>query len=320
MLSALKFCAGSVAKKEIVAALTHFAIDNGRVRGFNGVLALSSPIEFDIMCKPKAETLIKAIANCDETVQLTLTPAGRLSIKSGAFRALIECFNEDSTPHVVPEGERVDFDGKAFFDGMKAVAPFIGEDASRLWAQGILFKDKSLFATNNIILVQYWIGVAFPHVVNIPRAAIKEMLRINEAPIYAQVAENSITFHYEGERWLRTQLYSTEWPDLSRILDAPSAQTPVDQGLFKGLEVIKPFVDKMGSVFIDKGVISTHTNVDEGASYAIESLQNEGYFNHTMLELLKGTVETIDWTTWPKPCAFTGCKNRLRGAIVGLRK
>lgn len=320
MLSALKFCAGSVAKKDIVAALTHFAIENGRVRGFNGTLALSSPIAFDITCKPRAGDLIKAIANCEDTVQLSLTPAGRLTVKSGVFKVHISCVDGD-TPHVEPEGKVVQFDGQALLEGIKQVAPFIGEDASRLWAQGILVKDKSLFATNNIILVQYWLGVDFPHIVNIPRAAIKEMVRINEAPLYAQVAENSITFHYEGERWLRTQLYSVDqWPDLSKILDRPFTPFPIDDRLFAGLEVIKPFVDKMETVFVKDAIIATHEDDQEGATYHVPDMLWEGKFNHTMLTMLKGVVEQIDWSTWPAPCSFTGCKNRLRGAIIGMRK
>lgn len=320
MLSALKFCAGSVAKKDFVAALTHFRIENGTVRGFNGTLALCSPLPFDIACKPKADMLIKAIANCEDTVQLSLTKAGRLTVKSGVFKAHIDCV-EGNTPHVEPEGEIVNFDGNALLAGIKIVAPFIGEDASRVWAQGILFKDKSLFATNNIILVQYYTGVNFPVDVNLPRAAIKEMLRINEAPLFAQVATNSITFHYSGDRWLRTQLYSTEWPDLSRILDGESVQAPFDTRLFKGLDVIKPFVDKLGSVWFDgSGNISTHLDESEGASYHVPDLQWEGRYNNEMLKLLDGAVETIDWSLYPGACMFRGHKNKLRGAIIGMKK
>jgi hypothetical protein len=318
MLNALKFCAGSVAKKDFVAALTHFAIENGRVRGFNGTLALSSPIPFDVTCKPKADILIKAIANCEDTVQLALTGAGRLSVKSGVFKAFVNCVEGD-TPHVEPDGAVVNFDGAALLEGIKQVASFVGEDASRLWAQGVLIKDKSLFATNNIILVQYWLGVDFPHIVNIPRAAIKEMLRINEPPLFAQVAENSITFHYEGERWLRTQLYSTEWPDLSKILDKPFTPFPIDDRIFAGLEVIKPFLDKQETVHFKDAHVATSLEEGEGASYYVPDLQWDGKYNHTMLTLLKGVVEKIDWSTWPAPCLFTGGKNRLRGAIVGMR-
>jgi hypothetical protein len=317
MLSSLKFCAGSVARKDYVAALTHFKIAEGRVSGFNGTLALSSPIAFDIVCSPRAETLIKAIGNCEDTVQLSMTPAGRLSVKSGTFKVFVDCIQGD-TPHVEPEGAVVQFDGAALLKGLKAVAPFMSEDASRLWSQGVLIKDSSLFATNNVMLVQYWIGVEFPHVVNIPRPAVKEMLRINEAPIFAQVAENSITFHYNDDRWLRTQLYDTTWPDLGKVLNQPSNQEPIDKALFKGLEVIKPFIDKVGSVYFEKGLINTVATELEGASYAVPDLRHDGLYNHTMLSLLENAADTIDWSTYPKPCIFNS--GMLRGAIVGMRK
>jgi DNA polymerase III sliding clamp (beta) subunit (PCNA family) len=318
MLKELKFCAGSIAKKDYVPALKHFSIENGRVKGFNGTLALSSPIAFDICCKPNASKLIQAVANCEETIQLTLTPAGRLSIKSGVFKVLVECINEE-TPHVEPEGDIVKFNGEALFEGIKLVDRFIGTDASRPWAQGILIKDKSLFATNNVILVQYWLGIEFPHIINIPRPAIKEMLRIGEPPIYAQLTDNSITFHYEGDRWLRTQLYDANWPDLSKILDKPFTPFPIDDRLFKGLEVLKKFVDKMGSIWIKDAVLSTTANLGDGAEYYIPDMQWDGRFNNEMLELLEGVVEEIDWSLWPNPCLFTGAKKRLRGAIVGQR-
>lgn len=318
MLEALKFCQGAVSKKDFVPELTHFIIEEGRVRSFNGVLALSSPIAFNISCKPKADVLIKSIDNCVDTVQLSLTPGGKLTVKSGAFKVHVPCIDGD-TPHVQPEGEVVQFDGEAFYKGIQAVAPFIGTDASRKWAQGILVKDKSLFATNNMILVQYWLGVDFPQLINIPFPAIKEMLRIKEPPLYAQVAENSITFHYSGDRWLRTQLYSlTEWPDLGRILNSESNPTPIPETLFDGLEVIKPFVDKMGSVFINNGVITTHVDESEGASYEVAGMINEGVFNNEMLALLKGAATHVDWTLYPKPCLFKG--GLLRGAIVGMRR
>lgn len=321
MLEALKFCAGSIAKKEIVAGLTHFKIEGGSVRGFNGTLALCSPIAFDLTCKPKAGDLIKAIANCEDTIQLSMTKGGKLTVKSGVFKVHVPCFDED-TPHVEPEGNIVEFDGAALLAGIKLVAPFIGEDASRNWAQGILFKDKSLYATNNVILVQYFIGVEFPVVVNLPRPAIKEMLRINEAPLFAQVATNSITFHYANDRWLRTQLYSNEWPNLDPILNRKSQQSPIDSRLFKGLVTLKPFVDKLGSVYFDGGGnISTHPeDSDEGATYHVPDLIWEGRFNNEMLEKLEGVVETIDWSTWPEACCFRGAKNKLRGAIIGLKK
>lgn len=317
MFTSLKFCAGSVAKKDFVVDLKHFAIAGGRVRGFNGTLALSTPIPFDIDCNPNAEQLIKAVAKCEDTIQLSMTKAGRLSVKSAGFKAFIDCV-QGETNHVEPEGEFVEFDGELLFKGIQACAPFIGSDASRPWANGVLIKGESIFATNNVMLVEFWLGSPFPITVNVPRAAVKEMQRIGEAPINAQITTNSLTFHYSGERWLRTQLFNTEWPDLSRVLNRPSTQLPMDERIFAGLESVKSFVDKMGTIFFMPGELRTHADDQEGAGFAMEGFEADGKYNIEMLNLLKDTATTIDWTTYPGPCMFQG--DRIRGAIIGMRK
>lgn len=316
MLAELKFVVGSVAKKDYLPALTHFCIENGTVRGYNGTLALCSPIPFDISCKPKATALVQAIRNCTETISLSMTAAGRLSIKSGKFKAFVECIEGESN-HVVPEGQRINIDGVGFLAAVKAVAEFMGDDASRPWSNGILFKGQSAFATNNVIVVEYWTGVDFPIVVNIPRAAVKEILRINEAPEYAQVTEQSFSLHYSNKRWIRSQILSSEWPDLSSILNKPSNQIPVNPNLFEGLEVIKPFADKMGRIIFNEGSVCTSLTEGDGAKYEVEGLNYEGSYNVEMLASLAGVAHTIDLTTYPKPCLFMG--DRLRGAIIGMR-
>jgi hypothetical protein len=232
------------------------------------------------------------------------------------FKAFVDCVAGE-TPHVLPAGKYADIDGAALLAGLKAVSPFIGEDASRPWCGGILLREQSLFATNNVALAQYWAGVDFPATINIPRAAVRELLRINEAPTQLQYEDSSVTFHYEGNRWLRTHLLSAEWPDLSRVLDVPSTPQPIDPRIFEGLAVVKHFVDKLGRVFMQPDGLCTHEAEGEGASYAIEGLRGQGVYRLEMLELLQGVATAIDFSTYPKPCLFFG--DRLRGAIVGMR-
>jgi len=317
MLKSLKFVQGSVAKKDFVPSLSHFRIENGTVRGYNGMLALCSPIPFDITCAPKAEPLVKAISNCVETVQLAMTQAGRLSIRSGKFKAFVDCVDGD-TPHVQPEGEHVVIEGAALLPAFKTVAPFIGDDASRPWSNGVLLLGQSAFATNNITLVEYWTGITVPRPLNIPRAAVREMLRINEVPESAQLTDVSITFHYSGGRWLRTQLFETQWPDLFKVLNKESNPQPVDARLFEALTNLKPFTDKMGRIlFRGAGKIATHDDETEGAGYELEGFDHTGVYQIDMLGLLQGNVKTIDWSLYPAPCMFFG--DKLRGAIVGMR-
>lgn len=317
MLRELKFVQGSVARKEFIPALTHFRIENGTVRGYNGTLALCCPIPFDIQCSPKAEPLVKAIGNCADTIQLSLTPAGRLSIKSGRFKAFVDCV-EGETPHALPEGEPVDINGENLLKALQVVAPFIGDDASRPWSNGVLLLGQSAFATNNVVLAEYWTGSTVPHPINIPRAAIKEMLRIGEAPVGVQMTDSSITFHYTEDRWLRTQLFETKWPDLTKVLNHESTPSPLDPALFDGLDVMKPFVDKLGRViFKGGGIIATHDDPTEGASYEIDGFDHSGIYNIEMLQVLRSTATSIDWSAYPGPCMWFG--ENIRGAIIGMR-
>lgn len=314
---ALKFVQGSVSKKDLIPGMTHFAIEKGTVRGYNGVIALSTPIPFDIDCKPKALQLVPAIAHCDEQVVISITEKGRLRIQSGTYRAFIDCVQEE-TPHVMPEGERMEFDGEALLKGLKVIDRFIGNDASRRWQTGVLLRGKSAYATCNVILVEYWLGAEVPVTVNIPEIAIKEMLRINLPPTYAQVDSQSITFHYTNGSWLRSQLLEINWPDLQPILDMPNNALPLDDSLFLGLEKLKPFCDKAGRVYFKNGVISTSTESDaEGAAIEVPGFE-DGIYNIEMLNLLRGVATHIDFHGYPNPCTFYG--DRLRGAIIGMRK
>lgn len=318
MLKELKFVQGAVAKKDFLPAMTHFAIENGVVRSFNGIVALSSPIPFDIDCKPKATTLVKAISHCNETVTLNMTQSGRLSIRSGPFKAFIECVHQE-TPHVYPEGDHIDIDGAELLEGLKRLEPFIGTDASRQWGTGVLLRGQSAFATNNVVLVEYWMGAKFPHVVNIPRSAIAEILRVNEPCVSAQMSEKSMTFHFADGRWIRTALLSTEWPDVESLMDKVSDQHPIPEQLFDAIDAIGPFADKLGRMYIKDGFVCTVDSADreDGASYEVPEFKHEGIYRREMLDLLRGVAHTCDFGQYPAPCLFYG--DRIRGAIVGMK-
>lgn len=336
MLKDLKFVLGAVAKKDFLPAMTHFAIENGTVRSYNGALALCAPIAFDIDCKPKALPLVKAIQQCSETIQLAMTPTNKLSIKSGKFKAFVECIAGE-TIHVMPEGQMIDLNktsahsnlslGEALLAAIKVVEPFIGEDASRPWCTGVLFKGQSVYATNNIIAVEYWTGIHMPIEVSVPAAAVAEMIRIDEAPTYAQVTETSITFHYPDKRWVRSQLLNSKWPDIAKFFEAEHNPKIIEDSIFEGVETIKPFADKSGRIVVDESTHTLRTTfdplADEGASIELTPLPGgcvesmKGVYQADMLLLLKGVAKTIDFSTFPSPSIFYG--DQLRGVIVGMR-
>lgn len=319
MLSALKFVQGAVAKKEVVEGLTHFRIHNNVVKSFNGVMALCSPLPVDLDCTPLADPMIKAIANCDESVQLTLMSNGKLRIQSGKFRVAIPC-TDTVTPHVDAEGTLHEIDGAALMTALATLQPFISADASRQWSNGVLLKGSSAFATNNVIAAEYWVGAPLPIECVIPRVTVNEMLRIKIPPTHIQVAETSITFHYEENKWIRTSLLDTAWPNLQNILDKSctgAAMSDVAGDLFEAIEVIKPFTDKNGRIYFEQNNVRTHFDKEEGASHYINDPAMVGVYRYEMFNLLKGVAKQADFSKWPEACPFAA--DRLRGVIIGIR-
>lgn len=315
MLENLKFVQGAVAKKDLVPALTHFRIKDGRVESYNGVLALSGPIPLTLEAQPKAIPFIRAIQTCKDTIQMHLTPAGKLQVRSGVFKANIECLQE-AFVETRPEGDVVELEGN-LLGHLKAIEPFIAEDASKPWARGILLRGQSAFATNNVILVEKWLGYDFPVEVNIPRAAVIELLRIGEEPLSLQVAKNNVTFHFSNERWLRTQTLSLEWPDLARVLDKLGTTVAFPPTFWEALESLKPFVNELEQVYLSPGSVATHTDLQMGAIVEVPGLEATGCFNLHQLAALESIADQIDLSVYPAPCPFIG--KLLRGAIVGMR-
>ena len=315
MLTELKFVSGAVAKKDFVPYMTHFSIKDGTVRSYNGMITLCTPIAFDINCNPKADLLVKAITNCKDTVALSLTDTGRLKVQSGKFKAFIECYNEP-TPDMNPEGIVSDINGELLIKALGLLYKFIGDDASRTWTNGVLLKDGSAFATNNVCILEHWLGFKPEKPINIPKHAIREILRINEVPTKIQIAESSITFHYSANKWIKSNLLETNWPDITKILNKEVNPQIIDTEIFEGLEVLKPFVDKLGCIYFTKGTMSTSIDLTTSANYEISSINFDGIFNIDMLQLLNKTAVKIDWHT--SPCLFFG--DVLRGAIIGMRR
>lgn len=316
MLKDLKFVQGAVAKKDLIPAMTHFRIEGGQVRSFNGQMAISSPIAFNIDCNPKASQLVKAIGQCEDEIVLSMTPGNKLRIQSGKFRAFVETVDGD-TAHPLPEGDVINFDGEQLLKACQTLYDFIGNDASRPWTNGILFMGQSAFATNNVCLIEYWLGSPFPFVINVPRNCINELLRVDEPPTHAQIHERSITFHYTDGRWIRSQLLDTTWPDLTKILDSAAKPSVIPPELFEGIETLKKMSDGTSRIYIQNGILRTHLEEFTGGIYEVDGLDFEGCYNIAMFSLMNGVATTADFTLYPAPCLFFG--ERVRGAIIGMR-
>ncbi|HEY6020870.1 MAG TPA: hypothetical protein VIY48_13510 [Candidatus Paceibacterota bacterium] len=318
MLSELKFVMGAVAKRDLIPGMTHFCIEDKNIRAYNGHLGIGAPINLDIDCKPHAQQLIKAVSQCSENHVTTISMMGngKLRIMNGDYTVFVDCISEE-TPHVLPEGDRVEINGEELRKAFENLQPFMGTDASRPWTNGVLLHDKSAYATNNIAICQFWLGTPFPLTLNVPGEAIKEVLRVKEIATHLQVTSNSVTFHFSDGRWIRSGLWDNAFlGQLTAVMDRVVGNpVTTNLNLFEGLRAIAPFVNKLNEVYFDKGSLATHLDDGVGARYHVDGLPDRGCFVLEQLQLLEGVATKIDLSTYPAPCLFYG--DNMRGAIVG---
>jgi DNA polymerase III sliding clamp (beta) subunit (PCNA family) len=318
MLDALRFARGAVADRSMLPVLSHFHIRDGRITGYNGKLALSAPVPLDIDIRPKAEPFTRALAMCEGETTLTVTPAQRLVVKSGAFRAVVDCTTDEyPEPTINSEPLAASFGG--LLGVMQKLVGYVGVDAARPWSRGMLLHGGSIFATNNIVLIEYWHGVPTERV-NLPVYTVQELIRVGEVPATMQLTADAVRFHYSDERWVHSNLLATDWPDLTGLLGRASNPVALPPGFFDGLRMLVPFAGPLKSVTLFPDRMTTTPHMDEeGASVSMAIPVTEPVtFNLHMLLSLEPVLSTIDLTMYPDPCLFYG--HNLRGCIVGMRQ
>lgn len=326
-LKDLQFVIGAVAKKDYEPSLCHLEIKNRRAVAYGGHIAMSTPVACPFDVRPHAKSLVKAVQACgNNDIKLNMTAGGRLTVMSGKFRSHIECFPTEEEMHQpAPSGQYFELD-EEFLKSITILAPFMSIDASRPWAQGLKIGHNSIYVTNNIILAQRWHGAKFPSEVIVPSDAIHELIRINEPPIGLQFNEHSITFFFEGDgpgkrRWLLSHLIAVDggWGNADKIFEhnfAPEGLEEIDDDLYAAIDVLKPFFDSRGLVYLLGDRVATAATEGEGTSLDT-AVPNGPIFHAMQLRALEKIATKINFSAYPKPCYFTG--DKLRGVIVGVR-
>lgn len=311
MINELQFVRGAVAKKDLVPVLTHFHIYDGRIQGTNGRIYIDHPSSIRGDFTVPAERFLKAVDACDGSPVIKV--GKKLSISKGKFKALLPLGEHDAYPRSAPSGKKVNINGVPILDILRRLAPFIGEDASRPWACGVLFKDQYAYATNNVIIARTPCALAL-NGVNLPIFAINELLRIGNEPVSMKRSDNSITFEYHNGAWLKTALLSAEWPDIEKMFTT-TAKTKVNKNLLVAVEKVIPFCPGEPTVLLNKDGVSTE---DGDMQAAVSGLKlPECRFRAEPLIAVLREAQYIDLDTYPAPSPWLG--KDVEGLIVGVR-
>lgn len=319
-LAAFQFCKPALSSHGVLPAYMYFQIRGRMLWANNGKYCLCSPVDLDFDCAPHGEQLLRALAACQTgTPAFSLEPNGKLLVKCGKLRVLVDCWVEQ-WPAVAPEGKRAEI-AVPILPTLRYLLPFVSKDETRKWACGILLEDECAYATNNIVLLQVWLGAKAKLRVNLPAEAVEILLQVGEEPAWWQMTDNRVVFHFSGGRWLSSQLFEQVWPDVNTMLDGmdTAGLHPFPPGFFEAVETLLPFtMDKINRVYFSEAGLSTHSeSALAGASVALAGLPAGGCYNAAQLLSLRAVANEINFAAYPR-CPIAGPV--ARGLIVGITK
>ncbi len=318
LLEALKFI--SVAQhSEGENWQTHCLIDNDRISAYDGGLSAGIKVEpTSIHACPHTKTLIEALSRCEDSVSITQLDSGRLSVKSGKFRALVPCLEMDLLGPPFPDDPCA-----TLTDALKTALGSVSQAADdnpgehQPYKGAILMGPGSVTASNGHVLLQAWHGIDLPPNILLPKASALIIAKQKKEMKRFGFSLNSVTFYFDDESYIKTQLFAFEkYPDFERILNVSDRQfVPMVSGFFEALDKVESFSETK-AVYIHSGALHSHPEEQQkGASFDVEGLQLEAIFNIEYLKICKDHMIDVAWSE--KPAQATLFNSPLvRGAIM----
>lgn len=317
LIEALKFVA-LAQQKEGTPYQTHCIINGGRIGAFNGTFATGHLIEDDLSACPHTIKLLDALGKCGANLAITQLDSGRLSIKSDRFKALVPCVPFDSLGFIEPDAPIAPIDDRLKL-GFDMVSPLLNETAPKAMFAAALLQANSIVGTNGSMLIEYWHGIDLPPGLLIPKAAMTAVCKTNKKLCRFGYSPNSVTFFFEDNSFIKSQLFSEDYPDYETIFPESVNPWPLPEGFFEGIEKLSSLSEDKTVYFLNGGLAVKDSQKTESGSFEVQGLQDGLAFNMEYLLIAKTVFKKVDFDAAPGTSKAVFFGENVRGALAGIR-
>lgn len=313
LINALKFI--SVTQKKAGSVGQQHCIISGHwAAASNGILTAASPVEEDLTACPHTLQFAEALLKCGEELNITQLSANTLSVKSGAFKALIPCVDFTELNISGPD-ERVAAINDRIKQAFEAVSMLATDGAQQAHFAGVLLQAGTAVATNGAALLEYWHGLDLPPGLLIPKASAAAIAKAGKPLEGFGFSPSSATFYFEDGSFIKTQLFNERYPNYKLIFPADCNPWPLPEGFFTAVHAIENF-SRNGVVYLDENVVSSHEHETEASTYQIEGLPHGMAFNSKYLTMLEHAFNKAEFRKDENRVIFFG--ENMRGALRGV--
>lgn len=313
LLDALKFI--NIAQdSEGSAFQTHCRIHGGTLIASNGGITAGIYIDEAMSCAPHTKTFIAALEKCNDAIAMTLLDSGRLSVKSGKFRAQVPC---------VPIGDlqppQPDAPVANLTDAVKAALAAciaVAKDGEAPPACGVLLKANTAVATDRHVVIEAWHGIDLPPVF-LPRVSAAAIANSSKPLKSFGFSDTSATFFFEDDSFIKTALFENNFPDYEKFINAETSPYPLPGGFYEAIEALKPFCDQY--VYFNDNRAMSHKEEKEATTYEIEGVPTKTAMNIAQLQLVRAYMSDVQFKVGPREMTyFFSADKMVRGCIAQI--
>lgn len=293
----------------------HCLINNHWIVATDGVLTIGTKIEEDISACPRTNELLRALEKCGAKLSITQLNENFLLVKSGKFKAAIQCVKFEDLPalSIDPSTAKINDEIKTAFSELNWL---INDGAQKAWQGALLLQDKSIVSCNGHVLLEYWHGLDLPNNTLIPKAAAIAISKTNKALISFGRSENSATFYFEDDSFLKTQLFNDNYPNYQVMFQkqAQAENIPLPKDFYTAINAVSSFCEDKFVHFLGNR-ISSHKENELGADYELDGIPNGFGFNFEYLKNLQPHFSNVFFL---KGFGAFFQNNKVRGALAGM--
>jgi len=277
---------------------THTILRARTAQAYDGVLAGGIGIEFaEINTAAHTDKLLAALKRCKAEYSVTQVDGGQLVVKSGSFRAVVDCLNPaDLASNALMPDDPVAVINDNIKKGFATLNPLVAENAQHVVTSSLLLQSNTMVATDRILIAEYWHGIHLPPGLVIPKAALTAIVKTDKPLARLGFSDGSVTFWFEDMSWIKTQRHSEAWPDTSHIFNFTPAVEETPKKLREAVEAVAPFAAE-GCVWLNHNEVASHLDNATGATHDCKGLPGGAVFGiKRLLDVLNITTH-VDWTS-----------------------
>lgn len=317
LLDALNFLS-VISKDEGTPYETHILLSNKTAVAYNDTLSAGVLTDIEVYAAPNTKMLLNGMSKCAEDYTLVIDGT-KIVVKSGKFKASIPCIDPSLLSARLPDVPCAVIDDR-LKEAFKAMDIIKAEpNAQRIHLLAFLLNGPSVITTDGRVLLEYWHGIDLP-TLSIPKSVIAPILKNTKKLTQFGFSNNSATFFFEDNSWIKSQLYADEFPigTIQNIMNRDSFPVELPKDFYNAISAVAPFSES-GNIFFKRNLLCSHNTIEAGATHEVDGLPDGPKYNYRFMMMVKDYVEKIDFKVSIDDkgymCFFFG-KN-IRGVIAG---